>query len=802
MSKFAYRTIGNVHPQGKPRVYFACHPEDLSSFLEEYALKILRIQDCAIWYETEYDADYDLEELEAGISEMQLIVMPITTKLLTKPNRAMDVEFVFAQKSHIPVLPIMLEEELTDIFTKRFGNIQYINPNDPDPTRLSFDKVLETFIKAVLIGEDLAKRVRAAFDAYIFLSYRKKDRAKAQSLMRLIHKNPICQDIAIWYDEFLSPGEDFNSLISAMLEKSDLFALAVTPNLINEINYVMTTEYPAARMSRKPVLPVEMEATDKEELEKKYEEIPACIDSNDEEALLEALQKILRIVAVSENNSDPEHMFLIGLAYLDGIDVEVDYDRAVKLILAAADSGVPEAMEQLVTMYETGKGVSRDYQEGVKWRKKYIEVLRKKYEENPGEETAAGYINRLEALGDALYELRHPEEAKSAFFQMLAISEKYETFDVKYKRFVAISYSKLGNMAIAQGKLKEAREYYEKSLDIRAALAEETGTQETRRDLSISINKLGDMALAQGSYKQAEEYYKKCLDIRLSLVEEQRTLEALRDLSISYNNLGDVAREQSRLEEAKGYYEEGLAIRTELCKETETAKSRRDLSISYNKLGDIAIKQGRLTKAEEFYGKSLKIRIELADETGTVKARRDVSISYDKLGDIVKKQGNLEKAQDYYVKCMEIRAVLADETDTEKTFRDLSISYNKLGDIAKEQDSLEEAQDYYEKCLKIRLELAEETGTVKARRDLSISYNKLGDTALQQGRLEAAEGYYLKCLEIRLELVEETKSVKALRDLSVIYGKLEALAETRGRREEAQRYHEKKQEAIQALEVE
>ena len=40
-----------------------------------------------------------------------------------------------------------------------------------------------------------------------------------------------------------------------LLQKSDLFALVVTPNLVNEVNYVMTTEYPAAVEQKKPVLP-------------------------------------------------------------------------------------------------------------------------------------------------------------------------------------------------------------------------------------------------------------------------------------------------------------------------------------------------------------------------------------------------------------------------------------------------------------------------------------------------------------------------------------------------------------------
>ena len=51
--------------------------------------------------------------------------------------------------------------------------------------------------------------------------------------MRLIHKNEFCRDIAIWYDEFLTPGENFNDAIKEALQKSGLFVLTVTPNLVN-----------------------------------------------------------------------------------------------------------------------------------------------------------------------------------------------------------------------------------------------------------------------------------------------------------------------------------------------------------------------------------------------------------------------------------------------------------------------------------------------------------------------------------------------------------------------------------------
>lgn len=55
---------------------------------------------------------------------------------------------------------------------------------------------------------------------------------------------------------------------------------------------------------------------------------------------MEALGKI----AHAENDDDPEHDYLIGLAYLDGIDVETDKERGLALITKAAEAELPEAV--------------------------------------------------------------------------------------------------------------------------------------------------------------------------------------------------------------------------------------------------------------------------------------------------------------------------------------------------------------------------------------------------------------------------------------------------------------------------
>src|SRR5699024_5770508 len=141
----------------------------------------------------------------------------------------------------------------------------------------------------------------------------------------------------------------------------------------NEENYVRTYEYPQARSTGKPILPVEAEKTDRKELEEQFEGIPKCIDAKEGDVVTKALLERIKKIATAENDSEPEHNFLIGLAYLDGIDVEVDRERAVKLITSAAEAGLIEAMEKLYDMYNAGIGVELDYRKSLYWAKRNTE---------------------------------------------------------------------------------------------------------------------------------------------------------------------------------------------------------------------------------------------------------------------------------------------------------------------------------------------------------------------------------------------------------------------------------------------
>ena len=79
------------------------------------------------------------------------------------------------------MLPIMVEAGIDDLYMQKskFGALQYLNPYSTDATEIAYKEKLRKYLESVLISDETAKRVRAAFDAYIFLSYRKKDRKYA-----------------------------------------------------------------------------------------------------------------------------------------------------------------------------------------------------------------------------------------------------------------------------------------------------------------------------------------------------------------------------------------------------------------------------------------------------------------------------------------------------------------------------------------------------------------------------------------------------------------------------------------------
>lgn len=669
-----YKTKGNVSPQGKRRVYFTCHPDDYDLFFDRISTDILKFSDSAIWF----NPDDNYEDIDTDLGQMNLFVIPITTKLLTKPCRTMQLDVPFALEKHIPILPLMQEGGLDELFTHYFGDLQYLDPNTHDITAISYEEKLKKYLNSVLVSDEMAEKVRAAFDAYIFLSYRKKDRKYANELMRLIHKNDFCRDIAIWYDEFLVPGEDFNDAISHALKKSDLFTMVVTPNLINEKNYVQTVEYPEAVKQNKIIIPTELEKTDYKSLSEKYPNIPNSINAHDKNALSDALQTALINIARRENDNDPQHNFFIGLAYLEGIDVEVDHDRALQLITSAAETNeVPEAIEKLVMMYHDGYGVKRDYRVAVQWQQKLVDYWEGKYEKTHSLDNFRMLFSVMLNLSNIFIDLYDIVKVETLYRQLIDLCEeiKSEIDEVEIRQKLALIYEKLGDL------WKEGRDpdekIYEDSLQKSILIKEEIlETNPSNLELCINLanvyDKLGELYTIKlglnedpenkevfitnlsEQWDNAEKNFQKSISIKKLLVEKFGTMETQLSLSDSYSRLGVYYKYKSLLKNI-----------TNLNDKHEKSIIRTWIFYFFKSIGN-------RRKAKVLFQKAFVIRKTLAKRTESVDARNALAAGY--LEIISKNMLNIVNKK-YYQKAIYIREQLVAETESIGILQDLLYSY-------------------------------------------------------------------------------------------------------------------------------
>lgn len=676
MDVFKVETKNKVDIDKKPRVYFTCHPADFERYFKKVCDDIFKTHDCAIYYTedmTEVIAD---DDKQVDLGRNNLFVVPVTFKLLTTPNRAMDEDIPYALKEHIPILPIMMEPGIDEVYSKtdKFGELQYLNSYSTDLTEVSYEEKLKKYLESVLISDELAKRVRAAFDAYIFLSYRKKDRKYANELMRLIHSNPECRDIAIWFDEFLTPGESFKVNIEKILDDCKLFTLLVTPQLLEKVidengeerdNYVISTELPLARKKKEEkgtdIFAVEMEDTDKEALS--AISIEDYVNSGDSEFRARLLNAISRM-AITTNNT-PEHNFLIGLAYLEGIDVEVDRKRAVELITSAAEANLPEAMKKLTAMYIDGAAVSRDYKKAYEWQDRIVYYYDALYLKMPNNNNGWEYAFSMYRLAN-MYASDGNGSAEIYFEKTIRCCED---FYEKYKNtdYLILKHSSLLDF----GQFLMNKEdftsnpyipiFLVQSKRIAKQLIEIIGFESGAHQLAKSYRWLGHYANAVKNSSQAIKNYLSAIDINEKLSRQTFDIKSKKCIALDYHNIADVmyGDEKHSLNESLEYYLKSYKLNQELSRiAPDDMDVLNALLIDISKIGNIVhkfphrcqnlIDKHNLLNYDEYYFEAIKISKKIAFKTNAPTDLDNLAVAYFKYGMVSREVCFLEKAFEIY----------------------------------------------------------------------------------------------------------------------------------------------------------
>lgn len=688
-----YKTRGHSSPKDKPKVFFCCHPSDFSLFFDSISKQVLDILDCAVWYALPEDnlSDWPLEE---ELPQMQLVIFPVTTRFLFQESFASNTVIPAALEYHIPILPLIQEPNLAETFNEKYGNIQFLDTTQNDPTAIRYERKLDHFLHSVLTSTELQEKIRQAFHLYIFLSYRKIDRAYAQELMRLIHKAPVNRDVAIWYDEFLVPGENFDDAIKQAIDKSDLFAMVITPNSVEPENYVMKQEYPYAKQRGKPILAAEFVPTNHIRLNRYYKQLGRCFSPADENSFLLELETLLKRAKSADSGDTPEHQFLIGLAYLGGIDVEVNRQYALSLITSAAERGLPEASQKLSDMYRLADGVPRDYEKAASWQECAAQQWETLMHKTGDWEIADRYLDTLHHLADTWNQLWQFEKGLDVCRKMIQNAKVWKrlTQKTQFCRYQMQGCLMACGICRNMGNIDEALRFCEEG---RALNQENVGTLGVAAygDTVVVYEQMGCLHQIRQDYEQAINFYRSALELRMTYFAPLDFLEAQNNNGIWLDNekIGELYLLLNRPEEATPYLHEALTCADDIV-EAKQPGARAKQSIGYDNLAWLYSALKQYPTAIEYAEKAIQTALDEWTETGALNAGWNLSVKYSRMGDILRGQGNPESAKFWYEKSLALKKELLEINDTDQLYDGIAGLYAQLFLLEPQRtDLLEEA---------------------------------------------------------------------------------------------------------------
>ena len=356
MTEFLYKTKDGSNPRGKSKVYFVSHPDDFDEYFEVLSNVIFEDSKCVIYYKKNLTEMIEDEDKEYYFKKFNLMIVPITKKLFTNRNAAVYSEIAYAKANNIPLIPFIVESSAIDLYNnfEYFKNIQYVNLKNIKYVNIfghdsQWRNQLTQILDAVLLDDETASVVKSNFDGQIFLSYRKMDRKYAHELVTFIHSYPEFRNVSIWYDEYLTLGENFQNEIEREIQKSDIVLLLMTPNTTKYCddgnpNYMIREEYPVAKDIYKkiivPILPesISIDMLNEEAIRKEFPSIPNILSlKTDKEAFLNQIRASIK----SQNTDDPECNLKIvdleGKKYDEGLSITPinveDFDKNDVLIV-------------------------------------------------------------------------------------------------------------------------------------------------------------------------------------------------------------------------------------------------------------------------------------------------------------------------------------------------------------------------------------------------------------------------------------------------------------------------------------
>lgn len=253
----------------------------------------------------------------------------------------------------------------------------------------------------------------------------------------------ICNDIFRMHDCAIYYTDDMTSPIPEQYKKTglgkmNLIVIPVTNALLTEKNRAMDSdvEYAIRDDVSIPILPIVVEPSIDLMCEEKFGNRQylsrftlELAEINYEDKLRAYLNfaflddKVIDCIRAIAHASDdtPEHYYFIGLAYLYGVDVDINAIRALEFLTIAAEKNYSLAVKKLYEIFSKGQHFKIDYNEALKYIKKAYSLALNLKGENHADTVAilndlAFIYTKLNLHNEAIKELEKAYEIATKIF--------------------------------------------------------------------------------------------------------------------------------------------------------------------------------------------------------------------------------------------------------------------------------------------------------------------------------------------------------------------------------------------------
>jgi len=310
---------------------------------------------------------------------------------------------------------------------------------------------------------------------------------------------------------------------------------------------------------------------------------------------------------------------------------------------------------------------------------------------------------------------------------------------------VALTYSKIAEHLLEEGRLDEAMELFEKRLEIEKKVFQ----YDDHPEMASTYQNIACVLKAQGKYDDAMHLFQKVLAINLATFGPDDTSTA-----IAYRHIGDVLcsqgkhedacyfadnwyigdspRDRGKEEDAMQQYQKALAIFLEA-----HGPEHPSTASIYQKIGNLLQRQGKVEEAMQQYQKVLVICLEVHGPEHASTAQ-----VYHCIGDVLRRQGKYEEAMQQYQKVLEIRLkTLGPEHSS------TADAYHSIGVVLFRQHKYEEAMQQYQAVLGTRLKMYGPEHPLTAS-----TYDSIGGVLHKQGKHKEAIQTFKEAYNIKLKV--------------------------------------------------